>query len=312
MAEVSADSSQEAKRLAATPLMPAPAPGTERFLRMREVQDLLAAHGENLDQLQFKGEVTVAVGSPDGGDNSTDDTTNNQTDSAHLAAWASGKSSNTSMVAATPTATRDVNKTRNELNQRVADYLAHASGQSAALQVKCDVPSEQLALLPADSATWKLSGGSEPWTGKQRILISFAGPQGDDSFTASVDVLLPVAVAIRPLDRGAVVTAADVELQPQDPGLQSQNRSVPFTTIDSLVGMETKRAIQVGDMITTDAVQPPVLVKRGDAVSVYARGGGIQVRTIARARENGSLGQPVQVESLDTHKTYDAVITGMR
>jgi flagella basal body P-ring formation protein FlgA len=76
--------------------------------------------------------------------------------------------------------------------------------------------------------------------------------------------------------------------------------------------METKRAIQVGDMITTDAVQPPVLVKRGDAVSVYARGGGIQVRTIARARENGSLGQPVQVESLDTHKTYDAVITGMR
>jgi flagellar basal body P-ring formation protein FlgA len=55
-----------------------------------------------------------------------------------------------------------------------------------------------------------------------------------------------------------------------------------------------------------------VLVKRGDSVTVYARGGGIQVKTIARAKENGSLGQPVQLESLETHKTYDAVITGTR
>ena len=44
---------QDAERLAALPLMPAPAPGTQRFLRMREVQDLLAAHGEDMSPLEL-------------------------------------------------------------------------------------------------------------------------------------------------------------------------------------------------------------------------------------------------------------------
>ena len=40
--------------------MPAPAPGTHRFLRMREVQDLLAAHGEDMSRLDFQGELIGA------------------------------------------------------------------------------------------------------------------------------------------------------------------------------------------------------------------------------------------------------------
>jgi flagella basal body P-ring formation protein FlgA len=123
---------------------------------------------------------------------------------------------------------------------------------------------------------------------------------------------VPVAVAIRPIDRGAVVTAADVELQPRDGVPLAQGRAIPFTSVQTLVGMEATRAIQAGDVLMSDVVQPPVLVKRGDSVTVYARGGGIQVRTIARAKENGSLGQPVQVESTDTRKSYDAVVTGTR
>ena len=38
---------QRARKLSSLLLMPAPAPGTQRFLRKREVEDLLAAHGED-------------------------------------------------------------------------------------------------------------------------------------------------------------------------------------------------------------------------------------------------------------------------
>ena len=41
--------------------MPAPAPGTQRFLRKREVEDLLAAHGEDLSQLRVDGATQVAI-----------------------------------------------------------------------------------------------------------------------------------------------------------------------------------------------------------------------------------------------------------
>jgi flagella basal body P-ring formation protein FlgA len=308
VAEVSAESGAEAKRLAATPLMPAPASGTERFLRMREIQDLLAAHGENMGQLQFKGELMVAIGTQESHDDSAAGGPKGDVAEARRAAWQNGASK---IETAAPTTEANTRLVQAELSRRAVDYLNHMAGQTSSLQVKVTVPSEQLTLLPADSSTWKLSGGAAPWTGTQRLLISFPGSQGPDKFTMSADVSLPVAVAIRPIDRDAVVTAADVELQPRDIAPGAQGRSAPFTSIDKLIGMEATRAIQMGDVVMAGNVQPPVLVKRGDSVTVYARGGGIQVRTIARAKENGSLGQPVLVESLETHKTYDAVVTGM-
>jgi flagella basal body P-ring formation protein FlgA len=192
--------------------------------------------------------------------------------------------------------------------------LNQASGQTAAWHVTLNVPGQLLSTLPTDSTTWKISGGAAPWTGMQRLLVSFAGQHGADGFTAPAEISLPspVAVATRPLDRGAVITAADIELQQRDISQAAAGRPVPFSSVEKLIGMEATRSIQPGSLIMSDSVQPPVLVKRGDSVTVFARGGGIQVRTVARARENGSLGQPIQVESLENHKPYDAVVTGMR
>jgi flagellar basal body P-ring formation protein FlgA len=311
VAEIKADSKQETDRLAAMPLMPAPAPGTARYLRMREVQDLLAAHGENMDQLRFKGELLVAVAADSADEKPATDSPKSDAQNAHRAAWGAGIAT----VATTASSSEsNAGKLRDQLSRRVIDYLNHSSGQSGAWHVTLNVPSQQLATLPADPSTWAISGGTAPWTGKQRILVSFAGGQHADSFTAPVDVSLPmpVAVAIRSIERGAVVTAADVEIQQLDIAPVSAGRASPVSSIEKLLGMEATRAIRPGDVVMSDAVQPPVLVKRGDSVTVYARGGGIQVRTIARAKENGSLGQPVQLESSETHKSYDAVVTGMR
>ena len=311
VADVSADSKQEAARLAAMPLMPAPAPGTERFLRMREVQDLLAAHGENMDQLRFKGELLVAIGSHEANEKAVADPPAGDAKTARQAAWNSGATTTTESVAANDPRIGDL---RDELSRQIVDYLNSASGQKAAWHVSLNVPREQIAQLPADSSKWTISGGTAPWTGKQRLLVSFGGAQHADTFTVPADVSLPtpVVVAVRPLDRGSIVTAADVEIQQRDTTPAASGRSCPLSSVEKIIGMEATRSIQPGDLVMSDSVQPPVLVKRGDSVTVYARGGGIQVRTIARAKENGSLGQPVQLESLDTHKPYDAVVTGTR
>jgi flagella basal body P-ring formation protein FlgA len=311
VAEIKAESSTEAKRLAATPLMPTPSAGTERFLRMREIQDLLAAHGENMDQLQFKGELMVEVSTKDSGDDSAAGSSKVGAGEAHKAAWQTGvaKVEDSKPDAAAPAAKVNTKAVQAELTRRAVEYLNRMADQKTSLQVTITVPSEQLALLPADSSTWTLSGGTSPWIGAQRLSVSFPGAAGPDKFTVSAEAALPVAVAIRPIDRGAVVTAADVELQPRE--ITGQGRSAPFTSMDKLIGMESTKAIQPGDVVMAENVQLPVLVKRGDTVTIYARGGGIKVRTIAKARENGSLGQPVQVESLETHKAYDAVVTGI-
>ena len=61
-----------------------------------------------------------------------------------------------------------------------------------------------------------------------------------------------------------------------------------------------------------DQVRAPLLVRRGDEITVVARGGGIRVRTQAHSRQDGARGDLVQVESLDTGERYDARVIGLR
>ena len=72
VAKIKSDDEQEAKRLAAIPLLPAPAPGRQRFIRMREIQDLLAAQGEDMSALNFSGELMVEIAPPRGTEPTTE------------------------------------------------------------------------------------------------------------------------------------------------------------------------------------------------------------------------------------------------
>src|SRR6186713_994953 len=66
VANITSADRQEARRLAAVPLMPAPAPGTERHLRKREVADMIAASGIELSDIRFDGSERVSVGAQSG------------------------------------------------------------------------------------------------------------------------------------------------------------------------------------------------------------------------------------------------------
>jgi flagella basal body P-ring formation protein FlgA len=90
------------------------------------------------------------------------------------------------------------------------------------------------------------------------------------------------------------------------------NRRAPVTSIEQLIGMEASQPIAAGDVIFTDKIQAPVLVKRGEIITVVSQVGSIRVSTTARARQDGSRGELVQLESLETRETYDARVTGRR
>ncbi len=121
-----------------------------------------------------------------------------------------------------------------------------------------------------------------------------------------------MVVALQPIARGAVITASDVELQMLESVPAATSRRAPVTSIEQLIGMEARQPIVAGDVIFTDKVQAPVLVKRGEIVTVVSQVGSIRVTTTARARQDGSRGELVQLESLGTRETYDAQVTGLR
>src|SRR4051812_42750336 len=66
VAEIATPDRQQARLLGALPLMPAPAPGTGRFLRAREIQDMLSAQGVDVGALRFAGAARVEIVPGDG------------------------------------------------------------------------------------------------------------------------------------------------------------------------------------------------------------------------------------------------------
>jgi flagella basal body P-ring formation protein FlgA len=325
VADVAAESNQEARRLAAVPLMPAPAQGTHRYLRMREVQDLLAAHGEDMSRLRFQGERVIDVAAPAAADQPAERTADNAQPNvgelgvrnARREAWLGVANPLTDERADAQIDDEQASARRSELRERlrqaIVDHLTQQAGQGA-WQVELNVSSQYLDSLPRANSQATCEGGRAPWTGRQRFFVSYPTADGAGKFALTADVTRPqrVVVAIRPIERGSIVTASHVAVEERDSLPANGGRRMLIDSLENVLGKEASRTIQAGQILFDDDAHAPLLVKRNETVTVFARGGGIQVRTAARARQNGARGELVQVESLETRERYDAVVVGLR
>lgn len=313
VAAIATSDREEQQRLAALLLMPAPAPGTQQFLRLREVQDLLAAHGEDMGKLHFAERDQVAIVSPEARQGSGSVITGRGVDRQAL--MLTGRGTRAKADPIDRRLTHDVaEQLGDQFRQAIVTYLTSKAGRAGAWRVSCDIGERYLAMLRSATSAPQCQGGSEPWTGRQRFVISFSTAGGVEQVPVYAEVALATeaVVVIRPVRRGDIITAAHVEMQTIDYIPQASDRRVPVESEEKIIGMEARQAIQVGDIVFTDQVQAPLLVKRGDVITVTSQGGGIRVRTTARARQDGARGDLVQVESLETKEPFDVRVTGTR
>jgi flagella basal body P-ring formation protein FlgA len=86
----------------------------------------------------------------------------------------------------------------------------------------------------------------------------------------------------------------------------------PLHAVEEAVGHELVRPVPAGAAVSSDCLRPPLAVHRGEVVTVYAQSGAIRIRTNARARDEGSVGELVAVESLLNRSTYYTRVSGIR
>lgn len=116
----------------------------------------------------------------------------------------------------------------------------------------------------------------------------------------------PMVVAIRPLASGAVVAAEDVELSPIDVG---QLAGTYLTTLDDAIGMGVKRPITQGRPIFSQQLEPPLLIRRGEAVVISAEAGALAVKMAGTAMTDGHRGEQIRVKNQTTSRIIDARVT---
>ena len=127
--------------------------------------------------------------------------------------------------------------------------------------------------------------------------------------------LVHFVVAGRTLERGEVIRPMDVELRvvpPQQLPIAQRKRESWAESLDDVVGLEVTRPFQSGQALDVAALRRPLLVRRGEVVTVLARAEGVQVKTSARAMEQGALGDLITLQVVDSRERYTARVIGQQ
>lgn len=282
VAEIVAADAAEAARLAELELFAAPVHPGQRFLTVRELEDLLLLRGLNLAQHRISGASQVLIrGRPDG-----------RNPGPALPASAARKA-------------------RERVEQAIQQYLDQRTAQPTAWQLDFELAEHELRRLWPPVGRITVRGGRAPWTGPQVFEVEVDSPAGRETLRLQVDVQTAPAVVVttRSLPPGTIIRPADVNLQS---GLVPNNPEECFQSLEQVVGRETTRALPAGVVLQRQSVRAPLLVRRGEVVTVYSRAAGVRVRTTARARDEGPMGELVEVESLWSRERYFARVCGIQ
>jgi len=118
-----------------------------------------------------------------------------------------------------------------------------------------------------------------------------------------------VPVADRLLQPGEVVDGADLS------SVWMADNRVPHGAVlatGQIVGAEVRRRLRPGRPVEAGDLQQPRLVRRGEAVEVIYRHGGLTLTTLAEALDDGTLGQLVRLSNLDSGRRFAARVEGRK
>ncbi len=122
-----------------------------------------------------------------------------------------------------------------------------------------------------------------------------------------VSLSVPVLMASRPINRGAVIRSTDVELHESD--FFHLDR-IGLTETGMVVGQQARRFVRAGEILYLKDVRNCPLVKTGDVVTVWSEVGGLKIKTAGKAMEAGSYGDSIAVKNESSNQTFQAVVMG--
>ncbi len=117
--------------------------------------------------------------------------------------------------------------------------------------------------------------------------------------TATISVETSVVIAKQSINRRQVITEDMIDVVAADLAKLPSNA---ITDLEDVVGKRALRAINPSEVLRTDLIELPPLVKRNDIVTIVAETGALRVSTKGEVKENGRRGDRIRVVNLDSKK----------
>ena len=152
-----------------------------------------------------------------------------------------------------------------------------------------------------------LPAGAQP-AGRTTVGVRCPGPAGWSIMVpAQVRRQVDVIVAVTPLARGVTLAASDLRTLQRDVG------ELPPGYVGRLaevVGKQLRQPVLAGNVLVHSQIESPLLVRRGDPVTVISRTGALEVRASGEALTDGSDGDSVRVRNTLSKKMIQATVIG--
>ncbi|MBW2409818.1 MAG: flagellar basal body P-ring formation protein FlgA [Deltaproteobacteria bacterium] len=202
---------------------------------------------------------------------------------------------------------------KKEIEEILSDFLYTTAlrGNSSARIKSLGVPNR--IILPKGHITYRVSPPKDRhYVGLVPLSIEFSVDgeiQKKVRASATIEMMVEVVVARKPLQKHKPITEDDVVLHTMD--LADLPGNV-FMDPEAVLGKRTRRAIGSNTVLRTDLIELPPIIQRGDIVVVVAESNGLRITALGKAKRKGRLGERIPVENFDSKKILHAEIVDSR
>lgn len=200
-----------------------------------------------------------------------------------------------------------------EMEAAIRKVLAKEFGfDPDATGIAFDAPTPTLVVAPDLTGEIKADEVTLDRRSRRVSAVLWLGPSPQERraqlrVTGVTVELVDVAVAVRGLERGQALKAADIaiERRPRDVvGADALHDGMPVE------GRIPRRPFAAGAVVRPADLVRPELVARGDIVTVVYEAKGVSLSLRAKSNDAGALGDTVTVVNPQSKKALQAVVTG--
>jgi flagella basal body P-ring formation protein FlgA len=127
------------------------------------------------------------------------------------------------------------------------------------------------------------------------------------SVTADVRKLAMALVVTRTIGKDQSFAAANVQLRE----VELTDEREPVADPALVIGQMARSLLRDGAIVYPNDVRSPVLVKRGELITVRCVVSGLVIRTVGRASHDGAMDERITVRNEASRQTYLAKVTGL-
>ena len=198
---------------------------------------------------------------------------------------------------------------KNKIEGIAKDYFfRNAPWEKKRVKVK-NIEFSKISNLPAGEIVYDIiPSRNDNFLGRTEFFLLLEGENKWKKklrVSADIGVLTPVALTSRRLKSGQIITKNDVHL-----GERDLSRIGPdiISDINEVLGKTTKTALNASIALRASLVEAPLLIRRGDIVTIIAESNFLTVTTLGEAREKGRKMDRIKVRNIASQKEVFAVV----